>query len=88
MSYDIYGNNLRYGYCEVHPHIHQQYPCSQCEDEAYEEECFQRSQYDKECQKEYDDYCAKEYSDYIERSFIMAMLNINTEIKLLTWERV
>ena len=30
MGYDIYGNNLRNGHCEVHPHVHEEYPCSVC----------------------------------------------------------
>lgn len=30
MPFDIYGNNLRYGYCEVHPYVHEEYPCSMC----------------------------------------------------------
>jgi hypothetical protein len=30
MAYDIYGNNLRRGYCEVHPHVNQEYPCDIC----------------------------------------------------------
>ena len=30
MAYDIYGNDLRRGYCEVHPHVHQEYPCDIC----------------------------------------------------------
>lgn len=30
MSYDIYGNPLRRGHCEVHPHVHETYPCSVC----------------------------------------------------------
>jgi|SRR5690554_1067870 len=30
MSYDIYGNPLRRGHCEVHPHVHEEYPCSIC----------------------------------------------------------
>jgi len=30
MSYDIYGNNLQAGHCEVHPHVHEEYPCSSC----------------------------------------------------------
>ncbi|HHQ4697433.1 TPA: hypothetical protein ACSP2Q_000075 [Aeromonas veronii] len=30
MSFDIYGNQLRRGYCEVHPHVHEEYPCSVC----------------------------------------------------------
>lgn len=30
MAYDIYGNNLRSGHCEVHPWVHESYPCSAC----------------------------------------------------------
>ena len=30
MSWDIYGNPLRRGHCEVHPHVHEEYPCSIC----------------------------------------------------------
>ncbi len=30
MAFDIYGNNLRSGYCEVHPDVHEEYPCSEC----------------------------------------------------------
>jgi hypothetical protein len=33
VSYDIYGNRLRSGYCEVHPNVPESFPCSQC---AYE----------------------------------------------------
>jgi hypothetical protein len=31
MAYDIHGNDLRPGHCEVHPWVHQEYPCSICE---------------------------------------------------------
>ncbi len=30
MAFDIYGNNLRQGFCEVHPHVQQEYPCGIC----------------------------------------------------------
>lgn len=30
MAYNIYGNDLRRGYCEVHPHVQQEYPCDIC----------------------------------------------------------
>ena len=30
MAYDIYGNILQRGHCEVHPHVHEEYPCSIC----------------------------------------------------------
>lgn len=34
MAFDIYGNNLRRGYCEVHPNVHEEYPCSLCMSES------------------------------------------------------
>lgn len=30
MSWDIHGNPLQRGHCEVHPHVHEEYPCSVC----------------------------------------------------------
>jgi len=30
MKFDIHGNDLRKGYCEVHPHVNQEYPCDIC----------------------------------------------------------
>lgn len=30
MSWDIYGNPLRRGHCEAHPHIAEEYPCYVC----------------------------------------------------------
>ena len=30
MNFDIYGNRLARGHCEVHPHVHQEYPCDLC----------------------------------------------------------
>jgi hypothetical protein len=30
MAYDIYGNTLQSGHCEVHPYVHEEYPCSVC----------------------------------------------------------
>jgi len=35
VAYDIYGNSLRRGHCEVHPDIAEEYPCSQCMAERY-----------------------------------------------------
>lgn len=34
MSYDIYGNDLARGHCEVHPHVRQEYPCFVCLSES------------------------------------------------------
>lgn len=30
MAYDIYGNTLRRGYCEVHPEVPEEYPKVVC----------------------------------------------------------
>ena len=44
MSYDIWGNPLPRGHCEVHPHVHEEYPCSVCIAERNQRE--QVSQHD------------------------------------------
>lgn len=43
MSFDIYGNTLRSGHCEVHPHVHEEFPCSVCMAESAQRE--QKPQY-------------------------------------------
>lgn len=30
MSFDVYGQSLRRGHCEVHPDIHEPWPCYYC----------------------------------------------------------
>ena len=45
MSFDIYGNTLRSGHCEVHPHVHEEYPCSVCIMETAQREQQQRPPY-------------------------------------------
>lgn len=30
MSFDIYGEQLARGHCEVHPWVHAEYPCPVC----------------------------------------------------------
>jgi formate dehydrogenase assembly factor FdhD len=42
MAYDIYGNNLRKGYCEVHPHVAQEYPCGLCDMDRQTQEARRR----------------------------------------------
>jgi cell division protein FtsB len=44
MSFDIYGNNLKRGHCEIHPHVAEEYPCSQCVMESQRREVAQSSQ--------------------------------------------
>jgi hypothetical protein len=33
MAFDIYGNHLRPGHCEVHPDVRGEYPCECCVDD-------------------------------------------------------
>jgi len=33
MAFDIYGEHLERGHCEVHPYVHEEYPCSLCIEE-------------------------------------------------------
>jgi len=33
MAYDIHGEVLEGGHCEVHPWVHEEYPCSLCSSE-------------------------------------------------------
>jgi len=71
MSYDIYGQSLRRGHCEVHPDIHQEYPCVMClarerEDQENREE---RDHYEQEM---YEQYCRDMISEIIIDSFTTA----------------
>lgn len=45
MSFDIYGNYLRPGYCEVHPDVREEYPCSACYEQYYE---YERQKWEEE----------------------------------------
>jgi hypothetical protein len=44
MAWDIYGNNLRRGYCEVHPDVPQEYPCMYCMQDIDRENRYQDEQ--------------------------------------------
>lgn len=63
MSYDIYGNPLRRGYCEVHPHVNEEYPCSVCMSENNQRNTEAQSQLDHyakiELEQEYSDLKAR-----------------------------
>ena len=51
MSYDIYGNLLKKGYCEVHPDVNEEFPCHKCRDE-YEFHQGQKEDYDRWCKEQ------------------------------------
>ena len=55
MAYDIYGNNLARGHCEVHPWVGESYPCSLCYAES-------EPKYDPR-QKEYERAEAEHYAE-------------------------
>ncbi len=38
MAFDVYGNHLKPGYCEVHPDVREEYPCSECIGESHRPE--------------------------------------------------
>jgi len=59
MAYDIYGNDLRRGYCEVHPHVNQEYPCDLC---CVNNKKEQERNYNKEMQNQYYNDLEKHHS--------------------------
>lgn len=52
MAFDIYGENLRSGHCEVHPWVHEEYPCSVCYSESD-----QKQKQSKSDSEQYQEYC-------------------------------
>ena len=44
MSFDIYGENLARGHCEVHPWVHCEYPCPTCIAESNKREADKRQE--------------------------------------------
>jgi len=72
MSWDIYGESLRRGHCEVHPHVHEEYPCSVCIREAQQNEAESQA-YEKAMSEEYEKYCAAEYEAYINKELGIGM---------------
>lgn len=56
MSFDIYGNHLRPGYCEVHPDFQHPYPCPLCVE-------YQRS-FEQEPPEPEPNYCAENGHPY------------------------
>lgn len=57
MAWDIHGNRLERGHCEVHPWIHQEYPCGLCCRERDDHER-QRAEQDRYYREQEDAYYA------------------------------
>lgn len=56
MPYDIFGDRLEHGHCEVHPWVNVEYPCHVCVDgrRQHEQELAMRDQYEAEAQEHYE----------------------------------
>lgn len=76
MAYDIYGNVLRRGYCEVHPDIPEEWPCAVCMENSSRlsrEEQAYREYYEQQGREYYEELyrqqCEDEarYYQYLER---------------------
>jgi len=65
MSWDIYGNSLRRGHCEVHPHVHEPYPCFVCVNDAQRAEKY-RLQEQSYIEAHYQECCEGEYIENLQ----------------------
>jgi hypothetical protein len=74
MPFTIYGGYLRPGHCEVHPEVHEEYPCSECLREDYE---------NREQERAYERYCedelAKQYQEHLENEYAKYILWVHTD---------
>ena len=62
MSFDIYGERLRRGHCEVHPAEHEEYPCSLCISESNRKNR-EQAEYDHHCKAQADQYYAQLFAE-------------------------
>lgn len=63
MAFDIYGNRLSRGYCEVHPHVPEPYPCHLCIAAAQRED-----DYYKAMDEQYEDLKRRHYEEMQENT--------------------
>ena len=59
MAWDIYGERLERGHCEVHPHVGEEYPCSLCLNES--------------SKRQQEGQMARDYQRHMEAEYIKAM---------------
>lgn len=71
MSWDIYGERLERGHCEVHPWVGEEYPCSIC---CMEDD---KRRHDKQLEKEYYEQLEKEYYEELEQEHLETLENID-----------
>ena len=63
MSFDIYGQNLRRGYCEVHPDVPEEYPCFFCR-QKYDNNKRQKEEYDRDMAMQEQEYYIEQHIHY------------------------
>lgn len=61
--WDIYGEPLERGHCEVHPWVHEEYPCPVCIGE-HKSRKQQEQEYAKHCEEQAAAYYAEIEADY------------------------
>lgn len=63
MSYDIWGNPLKSGYCEVHPDVHSPYPCECCLEESYDSERYRQAEAEaaRDYERQFELYLSVQY---------------------------
>ena len=71
MAFDIYGQRLERGHCEVHPWVHSEYPCPVCLQDASNKRR-QRDEHDRAMTEQYNEYWREQLAEYIEGSFTTA----------------
>ena len=86
MSWDIYGNPLRKGHCEVHPWVHEEYPCPVCYSESAERERKKEQQRQLSIEREREMQRQVEY-DHM-RSVINMIVENNNQIDDETAEKL
>lgn len=72
MGLDIYGERLRYGYCEVHPDVHEEYPCSVCIEETQQQDAMQRD-YERAMSEQHEKHLSREFEAYVDRELGIGM---------------
>jgi len=76
MAFDIYGGRLLSGHCEVHPHIHEEYPCSICIQERKLKkkvlEAVEEATYEEQCR--YEEWCQAEILSIIKNEIGMCLV--------------
>ena len=73
MSYDICGNYLRPGYCEVHPNHRGSYPCDLCEEQRMEDDYYRQQE---------EDYCKELENQYQTEMYTEYLLDLEVEERL------